>query len=754
MSGNFNWVGSFNECRNVTVPVLKNTTQGGFKGQYCQLSINLLPDSYNFPVKVGTCLPNTCDSSNLITVLNTIMHKEEFQSFFSESFVSTSKTVELKCFPESREFSYGTIVYFSVVLVVAACCLIGTTITLCSRQPIKEKDCCDLKEMSVPKTNNIEMSSLPNIENNGDSINGTSEDSTISSSNSEGECVVTNEVGCVEDVPQVEEDKQANTLLPNTVKIVFSYKSLRKIVICIYSSEDSSISGSNSEGECSVTNEVRCVEDVPQVVENKQANTLLPNTVKIAFSYKILGNVIISIYSSEDSAISDSNSEAECSVTNEVRCVQDVSQVEEEKKGVKNFLKKFFLCFCLITNEEKMQLTAQSQRTVLIGLRFFCAAWVLLCHTFSSSFNVVGNPVEALSMADNLWYQVILNGFYSVDIFFVLSGYFIAKSVLELAPERLNVKFIPIMIFRRLIRLVPQYAFMIFFFVTCFPHLASGPFWPHNAGTCQDNWWMNLLFVNNLFTDGAQCMPWTWYMPCDFQYFVVSLVVLYVLVRCPKLGKTLIFGLFCGSFAYGFYVTYENNLFTGPANNLDLAARNPGVFMMDFFKYFQKIYIHPLARYNVYLVGMLLAYYMHKKTGKNIFETNKVASYAMDAATLAVALLCIFGLHLFGKDISLIGACFYNSLHHLLFSLCVAWFLFKCETGQAGILGRILSCKAFVSMGTVSYAVYLWHPIVMDAFYLSQRSTIVYTHFMLVRRSLLWIGSPVISSCQSSLTML
>ncbi|GIY06136.1 hypothetical protein CEXT_296831 [Caerostris extrusa] len=82
------------------------------------------------------------------------------------------------------------------------------------------------------------------------------------------------------------------------------------------------------------------------------------------------------------------------------------------------------------------------------------------------------------------------------------------------------------------------------------------------------------------------------------------------------------------------------------------------------------------------------------------------------------------------KDISFIGACFYNSLHPLLFSICVAWFLFKCETGQAGIFGRILSNKAFASIGR--YPSPLWHPIVMDFFYLMQRSTVVYTHFLLV----------------------
>ncbi|GIY64976.1 o-acyltransferase like protein [Caerostris darwini] len=612
MSGNINWVGSYNECRNVTVPVLKNTTRGGFKGQYCQLGINLLPDSYNFPVKVGTCLPDTCDSSNVIAVLNTIVHKEEFQSFFSEKLRVDFQNRRAEVF--SRIHRSHT-----VVLVVGACCGIGALLTLYSRPPIKEKDFCVLKETSVNKTNNIEMSSLPNIENNGTSINGTSEDSAISCSNSEGERSVTNEVRCVEDVPQVEEDKQ-----------------------------DSATSSSNSEGECSATNEVRCVEDGPQI--------------------------------------------------------------EEEKKERRIFL-KFFLCFCPVTNAKKMEITAQNQRPVLNGLRSFASAWVVLCHTFSWSLTLVGNSVEALSMADNLWYQVILNGFYSVDIFFVMSGYFLATSFFSSAPKNRILKFFLMMIFRRLIRLLPLYAFTIFFFVTCFPHLASGPFWPHNAGTCKDNWWTNLLFVNNLSAAGAQCMPWTWYMPCDFQYFAFSLPLLYVLRRCPKLGKTLIFGLICASSAYVFYKTYENNLFTGPANNLftgpannlDFAAKNPGVFMVDVL-YFSVNFVilnkkssSPRSHGGVFhaeirptdvlggspgpqlcLSGLLL------QSGKNVFETNKVASYAMDAATLTVALLCIFGLHLFGKDISLIGACFYNSSHHLLFSLCVAWFLFKCETGQAG----------------------------------------------------------------------
>lgn len=50
-------------------------------------------------------------------------------------------------------------------------------------------------------------------------------------------------------------------------------------------------------------------------------------------------------------------------------------------------------------------------------------------------------------------------------------------------------------------RLTPVYAFVIFYYATLFYHIGSGPLWnliiQPEVEDCRDNWWTNLLYVNN-----------------------------------------------------------------------------------------------------------------------------------------------------------------------------------------------------------------------------------------------------------------
>lgn len=55
-------------------------------------------------------------------------------------------------------------------------------------------------------------------------------------------------------------------------------------------------------------------------------------------------------------------------------------------------------------------------------------------------------------------------------------------------------------------RLTPAYALVIMFYATVMPRLSSGPTWYRSvelpAAACQDNWLLNLLYLNNyLATD-------------------------------------------------------------------------------------------------------------------------------------------------------------------------------------------------------------------------------------------------------------
>ncbi|GAB6033680.1 hypothetical protein CHUAL_013737 [Chamberlinius hualienensis] len=66
---NIYWLGDFWECLKVEVKK-DNSTELRFKGQYCLAFLNIIVP---LPVKIGTCFPSTCTSSELQDVINLVM---------------------------------------------------------------------------------------------------------------------------------------------------------------------------------------------------------------------------------------------------------------------------------------------------------------------------------------------------------------------------------------------------------------------------------------------------------------------------------------------------------------------------------------------------------------------------------------------------------------------------------------------------------------------------------------------------------
>ncbi len=98
-------------------------------------------------------------------------------------------------------------------------------------------------------------------------------------------------------------------------------------------------------------------------------------------------------------------------------------------------------------------------------------------------------------------FRAILNGYPSVDSFFVLSGCllgYLTFKELEKVHGRLN---IPMFYLHRYIRITGVYAMVIGFCATLFKFFTWGP---NNSAdsvvsACRASWWTNLLYVNNFY---------------------------------------------------------------------------------------------------------------------------------------------------------------------------------------------------------------------------------------------------------------
>jgi peptidoglycan/LPS O-acetylase OafA/YrhL len=95
--------------------------------------------------------------------------------------------------------------------------------------------------------------------------------------------------------------------------------------------------------------------------------------------------------------------------------------------------------------------------------------------------------------------MMVFGGTLSVDTFFLLSGFLMGYLTLKHLDKAKTIN--PLMMYlHRYIRLTPAYGLIMLVLSTIILHFGSGPTWnfmERQADTCQENWWTNLLYINN-----------------------------------------------------------------------------------------------------------------------------------------------------------------------------------------------------------------------------------------------------------------
>jgi hypothetical protein len=175
---------------------------------------------------------------------------------------------------------------------------------------------------------------------------------------------------------------------------------------------------------------------------------------------------------------------------------------------------------------------ADRKYQALDGIRAFSMFWIISSHTsnlslivgFTNWQHVFTDVLTAFS--SNLYF---LSANFAVDSFFFLSGFLSSHVFLKKLSNPGPKPPIVAVLFGRWLRLVPLYFIVMLISWNIVPIVGSGPFWflyiNEIQEKCSRNWWTNLLFINNFlpteYTD--QCLPWTWYLANDFQFFIVGL---------------------------------------------------------------------------------------------------------------------------------------------------------------------------------------------------------------------------------------
>ena len=159
--------------------------------------------------------------------------------------------------------------------------------------------------------------------------------------------------------------------------------------------------------------------------------------------------------------------------------------------------------FDLRANLARMLVPPSTQLRSLDGIRALSILWMVSYHVLWLSQYYL-DEADLASLRRSSALVPLWNGHLGVDVFFVMSGFLIARILMREFDERSSVSFRRFY-FRRALRLLPAYYLALF--LTYFVR-------PNGVETV----WANLLYVNNFIPFEEAYMQWTWSLAIEEQF--------------------------------------------------------------------------------------------------------------------------------------------------------------------------------------------------------------------------------------------
>ncbi|XP_030747215.1 nose resistant to fluoxetine protein 6-like [Sitophilus oryzae] len=379
------------------------------------------------------------------------------------------------------------------------------------------------------------------------------------------------------------------------------------------------------------------------------------------------------------------------------------------KNGVRY---KIVKCLALASNTKKLLNVNQEN---IDGLQYISAIKVItmfliifahrLMFFFSSP---IENPVFVEELYKKVEASVLLNGPIVVDTFFVTSGFLATYLILQQAIKHKTVNFFWVYLHRYL-RLLFMYVVILVFHNTLLSKLGSGPLWKRRVEkemeSCRASWWTNILFINNYVNTNQVCMFQTWYLACEFQYFLIAPCLVWMYRKNSRLGYISISLLIVSSISIASIVHYVNNynpflliynsILTDPTGN-------------DQYKH---IYIPSHLRASPYLVGILVAFIKHEIKTRG-YKLKPKAVYAGWIGSTFMLLAVVYGSFIFYVPeihISKVVSSLFASMHHLIWGASIGWMIIAITEGHSGIIKPLTSWKPGFFLNRINYSAYILH---------------------------------------------
>ena len=298
------------------------------------------------------------------------------------------------------------------------------------------------------------------------------------------------------------------------------------------------------------------------------------------------------------------------------------------------------------------------------------------------------------------------------------------------------------MYFHRFYRLVFPVTILSAFSATLYRFTGSGPLWPYQANfteeKCQQYWWTNVLFINNLYPWELkdECVGWLWYLANDMQFFLLMPIFLFLYRRNRVLGYVGVFVTLLLNIVYCIAITYAQDVNISPILETDA-----NYFIIN--KYTDYLYVRPWARIGAYMVGLLFGFMYFEFRNRDRYQQLKYSFGArffsrVDRAHgfrrvlfflgFALTFVIVFSQHdaykCMGKCWNTSQNAFYNGLSRVLFVLGMALATSGALVGHNSFLQTLLGGDVWEVFSRLNYSVYMIHMYVFYWYYYTSRQAL------------------------------
>jgi peptidoglycan/LPS O-acetylase OafA/YrhL len=352
--------------------------------------------------------------------------------------------------------------------------------------------------------------------------------------------------------------------------------------------------------------------------------------------------------------------------------------------------------FSLRHNIRALMLRPVDHFSPLDGVRGLFTPWVIAAHCLFSLGPVAFRA--AIEARPGLRFAFVAH--YAIDAFFVMSGFLIAHLLMR-EHRHTGTLAIGRFLARRAARLLPAYYLAIGVYATL-----GGPHREHLV--------YNLLYVNNSLPILNQFMPWTWSLAVEEQFYLALPLILSVILRLRYFRGALLIGLFVLA-AFVRLILVDVHDFGAPL--VDPYGR--ALTIVD------SLYTKTYSRFGALCCGVYIAYLKHYDP-RPIEWLERSPRAALLLFALALGVIALLFTPTAPLDIQQFQ--FGNSWPVWLLPAAVALnryafaVAFSCLTVlmlssslMGRWFGRALGLPVWFPLAQLSYAAYLFHPMIIEA---------------------------------------